>query len=166
MPSQLQNRELPLRDTLAAASADTALGLTTAAGAYTKADEVVALPPGTSYVEVFFWGTNTANQAGVVNLYGWSDGSQNPPTYFLGDWTITLGSQLATVLPWGPALTSGLYVDTIAVKNADYWGCVIRDSAVNHVARLAFDTRGLGYLAAYFVTFTSTITMGAGFRAY
>lgn len=164
--SQAQYGELKLRGTLLAASADSALGLTTAAGSYTKHANAIELPPGHSYVELFFWGTDAANEAGVVNLYGWSGGGSNPPTYFLGDWTITLGSQLATVLPWGEALTGGLYVDTIAVLNADYWGCVIRDSAVNHVARLAFDTRGLKHLYAAFVTFTTTASMGAGYRVY
>ncbi len=59
-----------------------------------------------------------------------------------------------------------LFVDTIAVLNGDYWGCAIRDSGNNHIARLAFDLRGIKHLAAYFVTFTTTASMGAGYRVY
>ena len=163
---QIHTKEMLLRATLASGSVDTALALTTAAGSYAKASEAVAVPAGSSYVELFFWGTNTAGEAGVVNIYGWADGAKNPPTYFLGDWTITLGTQIATVLPDGTALTTGLFVDTIAVLNGDYWGCAIRDSGNNHIARLAFDLRGIKHLAAYFVTFTTTASMGAGYRVY
>ena len=127
MISQIHNKELILRDTLASGSIDTALALTAAGGSYTRPDEAVSMPAGATYVELFFWGTDAANEFGDVNIYGWAEGSQNPPVYFLGEWTITLGTQVATALPWGDALTSGLYVDTI--KMAEIVPTLPRDDA-------------------------------------
>ena len=66
-------------------------------------------------------------------------------------------------------MTSGLAVDTLAAA-ADYWGVAIRDSANNHIARLALDLRGLRYIYAEFVNVAVETnemdSVAAYYRAY
>ncbi len=169
MPKQEHYRTLVLRS--AVAVDDTPIVLTGAAGALAVATAATELIPNMTYIEVSFFGTvgGGTDADTNVSLYGWYQDS-TPTTYMLGTWSMTLGTQVATTLPEGTAVTSGLYVDTLTA-DADYWGVVIRDSApTNHIARLAFDLRGLRYLYAEFtnveVETNEMNSVGALYRVY
>ena len=167
MPKQIHERSILLRS--AVSSDDAAINLTTAAGALARASNAKTLTSGLTYAEIFFFGTGVDGDAGTnVSLYGWFDDS-TPTTYLLGKWSVILGTQIATTLPDGDALASGVYFDTITADN-DYWGVTIRDSGNNHIARLALDLRGLRYIYAEMENVggggTEADSIGAFYRGY
>lgn len=148
MPNQPHYNELPLRDVVTADDS-TLVDLTAVAGAITKQTNAVPLPPGVEDIEVGFILTDTANDTATVQLYGWSDAS-NPPAYPIGSWNLIAGTMVATTSPWGVAITSGLYVDTIT-EVGDYWGVNLQDNeGGNRIARIAFYAKGLRFLYAEF----------------
>ncbi len=148
MPNQAHYNELPLRKVVTADDSPLVV-LTTAAGAITRQTNAVELPPGVEDVEVGFILTDTANDTATVQLYGWTE-SSNPPVYPIGSWSLIAGTMVATTSPWGEAIASGLYVDTIT-EVGDYWGVNLRDNTGgNRIARIAFYARGLRYLYAEF----------------
>ena len=168
MPNQAHYNELPLRKVVTADDT-TLVVLTTAAGAYTRQTNAVAMAPGVEDVEVGFILTDTANDTATVQLYGWSD-AYNPPTYPIGSWNLIAGTMLATKTPWGVGVTSGLYVDTIT-EVGDYWGVNLRDNAGgNRIARIAFYLRGIRFLYAEFTNVggagVEAVSAQAFYRAY
>ncbi len=170
MPIQEHHRSLVLRSVVIADDSPL-IDLTDATYSNALHANATKIIPGVTFAEIFFFGTTgSGTDADTnVNLYGWFADS-TPATYMLGTWSLTLGTQVATTLPDGTTMASGLAVDTLAA-DADYWGVIIRDSApTNHIARLALDLRGLRYIYAEFVNVlvetNEMDSVAAYYRAY